>query len=92
MTKEDQTIAHLNKLKSVYNGSYGADIDIAIRALKQEPILDKIGVDIIKASVEDYKYHGCGTDELIIETSEVLQIIDKYRSEGEEKHDSRRKN
>lgn len=45
---------------------------------------DKIGVEILKASVEDYKYHGCGTGELIIETSEVLEIIDKYSKGGEE--------
>lgn len=48
-------------------------------ALEQEPILDKIRSEIIENSIEDYEYHGCGTHELIIETSEVLQIIDEYR-------------
>lgn len=33
----DKTIANLKKLKSFHNGSYGADIDKAIKALEQEP-------------------------------------------------------
>jgi len=40
MTKDEQTIANLKKLKSVYNGSYGADIDRAIKALQVEPLTD----------------------------------------------------
>ncbi len=35
MTRE-QTISNLKKLKSFHNGSYGADIDRAIKALEQE--------------------------------------------------------
>lgn len=46
-------------------------------------VLDKIRAEIIENSIEDYKYHGCGTDELIIETSEVLRILDKYKAESE---------
>lgn len=45
-------------------------------------ILDKMKTEIIENSIEDYKYHGCGTDELIIETSEVLKIIDRYKVKG----------
>lgn len=37
MTAEEQTISNLRKLKSFHNGSYGADIDKAIKALEQEP-------------------------------------------------------
>lgn len=40
MTKDEQTIANLKKLKSIHNGSYGADIDIAIKALEQQPCED----------------------------------------------------
>lgn len=36
MTNE-QHIENLKKLKSFHNGSYGADIDRAVQALKQEP-------------------------------------------------------
>lgn len=46
-------------------------------------ILDKIRAEIIENSIKDYEYHGCGTDELIIETSEVLNILDKYKAESE---------
>lgn len=35
MTNKEQTIANLKKLKSVHNGSYGADIDRAIKALER---------------------------------------------------------
>lgn len=34
MIKDEQTIANLKKLKSFHNGSYGADIDRAIKALE----------------------------------------------------------
>lgn len=40
MTKNEQAIANLKKLKSVHNGSYGADIDRAIRSIKQDPCED----------------------------------------------------
>ena len=36
MTKDEQTIANLKKLKSVHNGSYGVDIDRAIKAIEQQ--------------------------------------------------------
>jgi hypothetical protein len=62
---------------------YYEALDMAIKALEQEPILDKIRDELIENSIEDYEYHGCGTDELIIETSQVLKIIDKYKVEGE---------
>jgi len=58
-------------------------LHLAIEALQQQPVLDKIRAEILENSIEDYKYHGCGTDELIIETSEVLHILDKYRAESE---------
>ena len=37
MTDKEQTIANLEKLKSFHNGSYGTDINRAIKALEQEP-------------------------------------------------------
>lgn len=37
MTNKEQTILNLKKLKSFHNGSYGADIDRAIKSLEQEP-------------------------------------------------------
>lgn len=52
-----------------------------------DDVLDKIRAEIVENSIEDYKYHGCGTDELIIETSEVLNILDKYKAESEENYE-----
>ena len=46
MTNKEQTISNLKKLKSFHNGSYGADIDRAIKALAHEPVLDKIRAEI----------------------------------------------
>lgn len=39
---KEQTISNLKKMKSFHNGSYGADIDMAIKALKQQPCEDCI--------------------------------------------------
>lgn len=69
MTDNKQHIKNLKKLKSFHNGSYGADIDRAIKALEQEDILDKIRSEIMsKDGLE-----------------EALEIIDKYRTESEDK-------
>ena len=61
------------------------EFEIKIYELEHDKneVLDKVRAEIIENSIEDYKYHGCGTDELIIETSEVLDIIDKYNTKGE---------
>lgn len=42
MTNKEQTISNLKKLKSFHNGSYGADIARAIKAIGQEPGDDAI--------------------------------------------------
>ena len=68
MNDNKQHIKNLKKLKSFHNGSYGADINRAIKALEQEDILDKIRAEIMsKDGLE-----------------EALEIIDKYRTESEE--------
>jgi hypothetical protein len=59
MTKDEQTIAHLNKPKSVHNGSYGADIDRAIGALEREPCDDAVSrSQALKELEESAKYHA----------------------------------
>ena len=55
MTNE-QHIENLKKLKSFHNGSYGADIDRAIQALKQEP---KTGHWIEKDGFDGDTYYDC---------------------------------
>ena len=43
-------------------------------------VIERIKSEIIENSIEDYIYHGCGSDELIIDTNDVLKIIDKYKA------------
>lgn len=50
-----QTISNLRKLKSFHNGSYGADIDRAIKALEQEPCEDAISRDAAIDLIADYE-------------------------------------
>ena len=82
MTNKEQTILNLKKLKSFHNGSYGADIDRAIKALEQEPILDKIRE---RVELEKLGYPpSAGYYKAIMK---VLQIIDKYREPQSESED-----
>lgn len=53
MTNKEKTIANLKKLKSVHNGSYGADIDRAIKALEQESITWIVGKDNCQVAVRN---------------------------------------
>lgn len=52
-------------------------IDMAIKTLEQEPVLDKI-----RAEIQNGTHHFLD-GEPIIEIKEVLQIIDKYKAESE---------
>lgn len=52
MTNKEQTISNLKKLKSFHNGSYGADIDKAIKVLEQKPCEDYVSRE---AFIELYK-------------------------------------
>ncbi len=54
----DKTIENLKKLKSFHNGSYGADIDKAIKLLEQEPCEDCISrAFLIDRVLEKVKTH-----------------------------------
>lgn len=63
---------------------YGTDIEaihMAIKALKQEPLLDKI-----RAEIEQNAYpivHGVNNHELGMTLYGILQVIDKYKAESE---------
>ena len=52
-------------------------LDMAIKTLEQEPILDKIRAEIHNGT------HHFLDGEPIIEIKEVLQILDKYKAESE---------
>ena len=47
-----------------------------------EKTIEKIRAEIIENSIEEYKYFGCGSKDLIIDTSLVLEIIDKHTKES----------
>ena len=67
MTKDEQTIANLKKLKSFHNGSYGADINRAIEAIEQESAFQK------KA--------GIVISQLRADRDRIWNALDKIRAE-----------
>ena len=78
MTREEiriQTIAQLERISGML-GSMGEEKDwteYAIRALEQEPVLDKVYDEVSHLVFRLYE----GRDTL--DRKDVLQIIDKYR-------------
>lgn len=59
MTNEEQTIANLRKLKSFHNGSYGVDIDRAIKAIEQTrwtPVTEKLPEENIHGDGQVWKH------------------------------------
>lgn len=88
MTRENAILC----LKGIKN--YGRDtfteqsdwqesLDMAIKALEQEPILDKI-----REEIEQLRLHKAqfitNDNKVCIDSQEVLNIIDKYKAEQEE--------
>lgn len=55
-------------------------LDMAIQALEQEPILDKLIAEIADLDDTDYDYEG-----YYKAVTDALQIIDKYKAESEDK-------
>ena len=55
------TIEHLRKLKSIHNGSYGADIDEAIEAIEQISCLMDRPCSVCKFKTEN----GCSCYECV---------------------------
>ena len=56
-------------------------LNLAIKALEQEPVLDKIRAEIEKLPTYDKTYQGIVTAYGI--KQDVLEIIDKYKAEQE---------
>lgn len=55
-------------------------LDMAIKALEQEPVLDKIRAEILFLDDVDYDFEG-----YYKAITDALKIIDKYRGESEDK-------
>jgi hypothetical protein len=87
MTKEN-AIQELIDFKGAYTEYISNDaLDMAIKALEQEPILDKIRAEIIEyegdCRLSDDEYPSCKecTDNVF---KTIYGIIDKYKAESEE--------
>ncbi len=70
---------------SVYHPDYLDALNMAIKALEQEPNLDKLRAEILKiSSYEGFELGGV-KDGYRIAMVNVLNIIDKYKAESEDK-------
>ena len=100
MTRErEEAIAYGKEQLDVFGGEHAEFIRLAIKALEQETILDKIEEEIkdtlyvdslIFGELIDFKNGKIDADDVIEEFNrvtrmEVLRIIDKYRTESEDK-------
>ena len=91
MTNEE-AIKNLKKLKSFHNGSYGTAINLAIKALEQTDVLEKIRAEIVQMNegvlkmlmpfdgLEKMSY----TTGFIDGLGSTLDVIDNYREEDAE--------
>ena len=81
MTKEEaiEILQGAIKKPNTKDGYLGQAIEMAIKALEQEPILGKIRAEI--ESLERFEIRGEKTP--LINGDNVLQIIDKYKTDKE---------
>lgn len=86
----EEAINQLQDAKDGYQEYLSAEaIEMAIKALEQEPILDKIRAEIEQLTSRytiSRERGGMGQVEWsdrLIKESEVLQILDKYKAETE---------
>lgn len=86
----NKTIENLKKLKSFHNGSYGADIDKAIKSLEfaewvaeeifsedwefNEEIINNIGKDLINFVKDSFAEVACRK----LEKAGIVKLIDGY--------------
>ena len=74
MAKEE-AIKHIENIKPYVGKNIEDALDMAIKALEQEPILDKIRAEIVDLTNGDTPERIWNVD--------ALQIIDKYKAELE---------
>lgn len=84
MIRED-AIDLLDNLIGMVDDNHGSDYDgalkMAIKALEQGLILDKIRAEIVDISPKTYPFVDHMDD--YVKTKDVLRIIDKYKAESE---------
>lgn len=80
ITREEAIKILADKVKPCLSGTDWNDaIDMAIKALEKEPVLDKIRAEIIEDCGYSKDYVGAFTYSTI-KLKTVLQIIDKYKA------------
>ena len=82
MTKEEREEAIVDIRDNIKPVVGGKSLDMAIEALLQEPILDKIRAEIKELSSYVARFNG-GDFAIHIDKEKVLKIIDKYRGESD---------
>ncbi len=83
MTREE-AIKHGKEQLEVFGGEHREFIDMTIKALEQEPILDKIRVEINDAAFDWQEIDGEHESFKVVDLNDVLNIIDKYKRESED--------
>ena len=83
MTREE-AIKHGKEQLEIFGGEHREFIELAIKALEQEPILDKIREEVNKLFVSlgdgSEEWRSCVNETVL----EVLQILDKYKADRSE--------
>lgn len=90
MTRETIKMSHeemIDVLKGLVFGSFDRTtvkereaLDVAIKVLEQEPILNKIRAEIANLDDADYDYEG-----YYKAVTDAVKIIDKYTAESEDR-------
>lgn len=90
----EEAIAYGKEQLDVFGGEHAEFIRLAIKALEQEPVLDKVRNEIAECGSIWVAYAITGHSDRDIENliegvlkqakEQVLNIIDKYRTESEE--------
>jgi hypothetical protein len=82
MTREEASFILANIDRRVCDDELNDALDMAIKALEQEHILDKIRAEIKALSNANPSYWYSGD---MVDRDDVIEIIDKYKAESEGK-------
>jgi len=64
-----------------HNSDYDTALQMGIKALEQEPILDKIRAEMEQIKEAEYQIYGKGSWRFV---DKCLDVIDKYKAESED--------
>ncbi len=85
MTKEvAKSILYVYRAVNLVDAGHREAFDMAIKALEQESVLDKIRAEIEDIAFDWQEIDGEHENFIVVDLNDVLQIIDKYKAESEE--------